>query len=125
MLERILTLIKISQKSETALEKEMGLSQGQIKHWRNGRNKISMDAIIKIAKYFGVSTDYLLGLTDNPTIFTDTDRAGDISEHGKVTVAPDELELLGLYNSIGYKFGKARQATIIKLLTAMANEEKI
>ena len=65
-----------------------------------------------------------LGISDESG-WTKEDRESDISEHGKVTVTPDELELLGLYNSIGYKFGKARQETIIKLLTAMANEEKI
>ncbi len=64
-----------------------------------------------------------LGISDESG-WTKEDREGGISERGKVTVTPDELELLDLYNSIGYKFGKARQAIVKKLLEAMAEEEK-
>lgn len=65
-----------------------------------------------------------LGITDEGG-WTKEDREGGISDFDKVTVTTDERELLDLYKNIGYKFGKERQATVIKLLTAMADEEKI
>ena len=42
------------------LVKDLSLSHGAISQWKKGLQKPSSDAIIKIAKYFGVSTDYLL-----------------------------------------------------------------
>lgn len=63
-----------------------------------------------------------LGISEGK--WTDADRAGGISERGKITVNADEMEMLDLYNSIGHKFGKTRQETIKKLLEAMLEEEK-
>lgn len=40
------------------------------KHY-NGDRKISTEYVIKYAKYFGVSTDYLLGLSNVPVIADD------------------------------------------------------
>ena len=64
MIERVMQLIKQSGLSDNAFEKQLHLSQGTVGNWRSGRNKLSMDAIIKVARYFNVSADYLLGLTD-------------------------------------------------------------
>ena len=65
-----------------------------------------------------------LGISDESGWIKE-DRESGISEQNKASVTPDELELLELYNTIGHKFGKERQATVIKLLTAMADEEKM
>ena len=35
-----------------------------ISYWENGKRECNFDMLIKIAKYFSVSTDYLLGLSD-------------------------------------------------------------
>ena len=65
--ERVFQLITDSGKSDNALTKEMELKSTAIADWRRKDNaKPSSDAIAKIAKYFNVSADYLLGLTDNP-----------------------------------------------------------
>lgn len=53
------------------LAKYLGVSAVAIGQYYNGDALPSMDNLIKIAKYFNVSTDYLLGLTDVKT--TDTD----------------------------------------------------
>ncbi|EQC72236.1 Phage transcriptional regulator, Cro/CI family [Streptococcus sp. HSISS2] len=41
------------------------------------RNQPSADRLQQIADYFGVSTDYLLGRTDNPRIATEADQGPD------------------------------------------------
>ena len=64
MIERVMQLIKQSGLSDNAFEKQLQFSQGTVGNWRSGRNKLSMEAIIKLARYFNVSADYLLGLTD-------------------------------------------------------------
>lgn len=37
--------------------------------YENGQRKLKIEDAIKIAKFFNVSTDYLLGLTNNPKKF--------------------------------------------------------
>ncbi|WP_251389929.1 helix-turn-helix domain-containing protein [Mediterraneibacter agrestimuris] len=60
MITRILDLIDASGLSDSAMCKELELGNGIIGKWRKGIQKPSTDAIIKVASYFNVSTDYLL-----------------------------------------------------------------
>ena len=41
-------------------------TQQQVSKYENEIQEIPCRHIVTLAKYFGVSTDYLLGLTDNP-----------------------------------------------------------
>lgn len=43
---------------------ELGVSQVTIARWETGNREPSIDMLIKIAKFFGVSIDYLAGLED-------------------------------------------------------------
>lgn len=52
------------------LEKEIGVGYSSIQKWKNTYNP-SMDKINKIANYFNVSLDYLLGRTDIRTLSSD------------------------------------------------------
>ena len=52
---------KLSQKD---LAIELNISQRAISHYENEEHDLSTDLIISICKYFGVSSDYLLGLED-------------------------------------------------------------
>ena len=49
--------------SQRDLSKATGLSQAAIVHWENNDRVPSATAVVKLAKFFGVSTDYLLGMT--------------------------------------------------------------
>ncbi|MCL2375321.1 MAG: helix-turn-helix domain-containing protein [Firmicutes bacterium] len=44
----------------------IGVSNAAISRWENNQRTIAADNIIKLAKYFEVPTDYLLGLIDEP-----------------------------------------------------------
>jgi len=44
------------------LSKEIGVSEGLISNWRSGERRPAMNNIIKLARYFEVSADYLLGI---------------------------------------------------------------
>ena len=46
------------------LSSELGVSQVTIARWETGNREPDFDTLIKIAKYFNVTTDYLLGLED-------------------------------------------------------------
>ena len=50
--------------TQTALANETGLSQAIIANWEAGKKSPTLDSLIIIAKYFGVTIDYLAGLED-------------------------------------------------------------
>ena len=50
--------------TQTALAIATNLSQTAIAKWENGTRSPSADMIVVIAKFFSVSSDYLLGLED-------------------------------------------------------------
>ena len=77
MTERVLKLIKECGLTDKQIAVESGIGHGKITEWRKGRNKPGTEAIVKLADYFGVTTDYLLGRTgekgdeDNDVGFND------------------------------------------------------
>lgn len=60
MINRILDVIDNSGMSDSAICKELSIGNGIIGKWRKGLQKPSTEAVIKIAQYFHMSTDYLL-----------------------------------------------------------------
>jgi len=64
--ERIFKLISESGKSERSIALEIGLNITAFSNWKRLDNATpSAEAILKIADYFGVSADYLLGRTND------------------------------------------------------------
>ncbi len=62
---RISDLLKNRKKSQTDLAAATGISESTISRYVSGNtDKLSTDNIIAIARYFDVSTDYVLCLTD-------------------------------------------------------------
>ncbi|MDY3906066.1 MAG: helix-turn-helix transcriptional regulator [Lawsonibacter sp.] len=54
---------KISQKSVAEL---LGVTRTQISDIENGKTGTSMARLVTLAEFYHVSTDYLLGITDDP-----------------------------------------------------------
>lgn len=52
--------------TQSDLADELEISEPQIWRYENGESKPRGDVVIKLATFFGVSSDYLLGLTDDP-----------------------------------------------------------
>jgi transcriptional regulator with XRE-family HTH domain len=51
--------------SMEALGKELGVTKGTISRYENGGREPDFDMLCRIADFFGVSIDYLLGRTNN------------------------------------------------------------
>ncbi|HAQ40140.1 MAG TPA: hypothetical protein DCM73_04415 [Clostridiales bacterium] len=51
----------------TPLVEELGMTTGNISRWKKGGYP-SVEALLKFADYFNVSTDYLLGRTNNSEV---------------------------------------------------------
>ena len=65
--KRLATVRKKQNLSQYALADRLGFSRGQIANYEQGKRQPDYETLIKIADFFGVSTDYLLGVTDNPS----------------------------------------------------------
>lgn len=64
--ERIDDLMKDKKITQKAVSQATGISQATISALINGR-EMESDTLKKLCKYFNVSADYLLGLTDTPS----------------------------------------------------------
>jgi len=60
-----LRLKKLREERGLSLEdlaKIINTSKHPLKYWENGEMNIKISQLIKLSKFFGVTTDYLLGL---------------------------------------------------------------
>lgn len=80
---RIITYLR-KQKglSQKQVSEELGISQSLLSHYEKGIRECGLDFLVKIANYYNVSTDYLLGRTQNPSGNTPT--AEDIPSENQV-----------------------------------------
>lgn len=95
--QRILDLMQNSNLNAHQLEIAAGLPNASVQSWVKGKKRKngemtetmpSSDSIIKLARYFNVSADYLLCLTDEPKPLENHEVAETIT-----TILPTELEL--------------------------------
>ena len=68
--EKVRELAKKQGLSLNQVEEKLGYSKNTLYSLK--RQKVSSERLQEIADYFNVSTDYLLGRTDNPVIAKDT-----------------------------------------------------
>ena len=55
-----------ADKTQTQIAEVLGTSQTMYARYERGANELPIHHLITLSKYYGVSTDYLLGRTDNP-----------------------------------------------------------
>lgn len=67
VLNKILLLLKEKKVDQRDLSDYLGLSKNTMTGWKNGNNKSYMKHLPKIAEFFDVSVDYLLG-KESPNI---------------------------------------------------------
>jgi len=67
MRHRLYELRQAKDITQQRLAIDLGIDQTSISSYECGKYYPTIEVLIKIAEYFGVSTDYLLGLTDIKT----------------------------------------------------------
>lgn len=75
--DRLSDLISESGKGVKQLSEDIGISTGAISKYQNDASTPGADAVVKIAKYFNVTSDWLLGLTNVKTPDGDVRRVCD------------------------------------------------
>ena len=91
-LARFRELLAESGKMQKDICAELGISRPTLSNWKTGYSEPNFDDIIMLAKYFDVSSDYLLGLSD------DLD-----APLYSPPLPADERELLELYRQLNYE----------------------
>ena len=66
MYQRIRDLREDKDLTQTQIAKMLGMSQTGYSKYETGENEIPTDILIKLARFYGTSIDYLLGETNNP-----------------------------------------------------------
>ena len=65
--DRFKLLCERKGEKPTPVVQKLGLSRGNLQNWQEG-STVNSDILCKVADYFNVSIDYLVGRTDNPEI---------------------------------------------------------
>ena len=63
---RIRDLREDKDLTQTQLAKEINVSQRTYSYYENGERTIPPEVLIALAKFYNVSVDYILELSDNP-----------------------------------------------------------
>lgn len=94
--ERLASLRKRKGLSQYALAERLNFSRGQLANYEQGKREPDYNTLQKIADFFEVSVDYLLGRTDKPTPMDD-ENGRPISvafRDGGESLTPEEEEYL-------------------------------
>ena len=66
MYKRLRDLREDRDMNQTQVAKLLGMSQTGYSKYETGENDVPTTVLIKLARFYGTSIDYLLGETDNP-----------------------------------------------------------
>ncbi|MCM3291801.1 helix-turn-helix domain-containing protein [Paenibacillus sp. MER 180] len=64
--ERLKTLRRISNKNQNEVADELGINRSTYGGYESGQREPDFETLKKIAEYFKVTTDYLLGFSVSP-----------------------------------------------------------
>ena len=67
--QRLKELRKQHHLSQEELASILHCSQRAYSHWENGVRHLPIDVLVSLARYYHISTDYILGLSDEDYIY--------------------------------------------------------
>ena len=53
------------KKSQTDVARELKITQRKLSYIETGKTEPSLEDLVRICKYYGVSSDYILGIKEN------------------------------------------------------------
>lgn len=108
IIDRILSLMEKQKLSQYKVAKDCALPYTAFNAWTSGKQKPSLDALIKIADYFDVSLDYLVGRK------TAADTQNQSNSTNNVTTAP----VLNKWEQLN----KIQQEKVLSYMDAMIDD---
>lgn len=100
------------------LGEKIGVAESTISLYERGEREPDNATLIKLANYFIVSVDYLLGRADNPG-FSPEEKTFGITETKKETVTPLEDDLLYEFRELGKIKGEEFQNVVIEYIRTL------
>lgn len=112
-LHRIELLLKENQMTDSEFCEKLGLYPSALSEWRKGKTQSFKKHIDKIANMFDVPTDYLLGLSDDPSPRTNkntpaTDRQIKFALFGDADITDELLEDVKRFADLQLQIRKER-----------------
>ena len=120
----ILNLLKEQHKQQKELTQFLGIGEGAIADWKKGKTKSYKKHIDKIAEFFNVSTDYLLGTTPTIQAFDENDNVVVIDDETR-----DIIDSLRTNPEMKILFSVTKKATkediikAVKIIEALKDDE--
>ena len=66
--EHLRSIRKLNKYTQKQVATGIGVTERNYQYYESGEREPSMQSLIALADYFGVSIDYLVGRTDNPEV---------------------------------------------------------
>ncbi|HEM3097366.1 helix-turn-helix domain-containing protein [Streptococcus suis] len=104
------------------LEEKLGFSRNTIYNMK--KSTPNVERVSKIADYFNVSTDFLLGRTDNPRIASDETAGSNISSAETQLLAAFRNQTHNMTEEDKIRFNKAIESMMVTAKTIMDDESK-
>ncbi len=101
--------------TQREVAEKIGVSAAAVGFWETGTNEPKATYLIKLAKFFGVTVDELVGF-NSPTI---EEQAAGASPTRRVNITPIEDDLLYAFRRLGKKHGEETQRNIITMIEKM------
>lgn len=97
--------------SQAALGEMLQITQQAVAKWERDLSEPDSQMLIKLATFFNVSVDYLLGRDS----ITPEEKAAGASETKMIRVTPKEDELIYLFREVGKRHGEKGQQAVLDL----------
>lgn len=101
--------------TQKEVAEKIGVSATAIGFWETGINEPKTTYLIKLANFFGVTVEELVGC-DSPTL---DEQAAGASATRRVSITPIEDELLHVFRRLGKKYDEKTQRGIIDMIEKM------
>ena len=85
--ERLKELRKMNGITQKELAEHLGFTHVAVVKWENGQREPDFSTIVKLSQFFNVSTDYLLGKSDDPSIIIANEKISVPAQYEDVLVA--------------------------------------
>ena len=120
--EKVRELAKKQGLSLNQVEEKLGYSKNTLYSLK--RQKVSSERLQEIADYFNVSTDYLLGRTDNPAIAKDDKENAYLGPAETELVAAFRNQTQNMTEEEKVRFNKAIESLMVTAKTLMDDDSK-
>lgn len=120
--EKVRELAKKRGLSLNQVEEKLGYSKNTLYSLK--RQKVSSERLQEIADYFNVSTDYLLGRTDNPAIASDDKANANLGPAETELVAAFRNQTQNMTEEEKVRFNKAIESLMVTAKTLMDDDSK-